>query len=115
MDIASRPSAPISNPETADAAPPPTAPATIRREDYTPPAWLVPQIALDFTLGLEETRVAARLEVERNPACEGTATLRLNGDGLVPESVSVDGVQVNDPATNLPQLRAKLLAFEAGH
>ena len=108
MDIASRPSAPISNPETADAAPPPTAPATIRREDYTPPAWLVPQIALDFTLGLEETRVAARLEVERNPACEGTATLRLNGDGLGAESVLVDGVQVNTWRMDGPDLLLEL-------
>ena len=108
MDIASRPSATLTNPETADAAPPPQAPATIRREDYSPPAWLVPQIALDFALGLEETRVVARLAVERNPAGEDSATLRLNGDGLAPESVSVDGVQVNTWRMDGPDLLLEL-------
>ena len=50
MDIASRPSTPVENPETADAAPAPQAPAVIRREDYRPPDWLVPEIALDFAI-----------------------------------------------------------------
>ena len=108
MDIASRPSATVTNPETADAAPPPMAPATIRREDYRPPAWLVPQIKLDFALGLEETKVVSRLELERNPACDDGTTLRLNGDGLVPESVSVDGVQVNTWRMDGPDLLLEL-------
>ena len=92
MDIASRPSEPATNPETADAAVPPQAPATIRREDYRPPAWLVPQIALDFALGLDETRVISRLSVRRNG---GEGTMRLNGDGLAAVSVSVDGAASN--------------------
>ena len=37
----------------------------IRREDYRPPDWLVPEIALKFTLGIEKTRVQAKLSVER--------------------------------------------------
>ena len=65
MDIASRPSTPIENPETADAAPPPQAPAVIRREDYRPPDWLVPEVELSFTLGLDETRVVSTLKVKR--------------------------------------------------
>ena len=104
MDIASRPSAPLSNPETADAAIPPQAPATIRREDYRPPAWLVPQIALDFALGLEETRVTARLTVERNPAGDDGDTLRLNGDGITAEAVLVDGAAVNTWKMDGPDL-----------
>ncbi len=68
----------------------------IRREDYRPPEWLVPEVALDFALGLEETLVTARLSVRRNPAGGGSATLRLNGDGLVPQAVRVDGAVVND-------------------
>ncbi|PKB14131.1 aminopeptidase N [Novosphingobium kunmingense] len=91
MDIASRPSEPSTNPETADAAVPPHAPATIRREDYQQPAWLVPEVALDFALGLEATRVEARLSVARNPAGNGSPTLRLAGDGITAESVAVDG------------------------
>jgi aminopeptidase N len=100
MDIATRPSSPDS-PETADAAVPPQAPAVIRREDYQPPAWLVPEVALDFALGLDETHVASKLQVRRN----GTSpTLRLNGDGLAVRGVQVDGQAVNDWRMDGPDL-----------
>ena len=49
------------NPE----APPAPQHATIRREDYRPPDWLVPEIALDFVLDPAATRVRATLEVVR--------------------------------------------------
>jgi aminopeptidase N len=62
------------------------APAAIRREDYRPPDWLVPDISLDFELGAEKTIVRATLQVERAETTEGY-TLRLNGDGLTPASV----------------------------
>jgi len=91
MDIASRPSEPAENLQIADAAPPPAAPPVIRREDYSPPGWLVPDIALDFALGLEETRVTARLSVRRNGEGREGNTLRLNGDGIAPLGVRVDG------------------------
>src|SRR5690349_15303507 len=83
MDIASRPSAP-ENIETADAAVPPQTPAVIRREDYRPPAWLVPEVSLDFALGLAGTRVVSKLQVRKRGE---TATLRLNGDGITPQAV----------------------------
>ena len=86
----------ISNPEMADAAVETAPPLVIRREDYRPPAWLVPEVALDFTLGLEKTQVRAVLKVARNEAGGGDAPLRLNGDGLVPQEVQVDGEAVND-------------------
>ena len=92
MDIASRPSDPATNPEMADAAVPSPAPATTRREDYQPPAWLVPEVMLDFNLGLEATRVVAKLKVTRNA---GSDTLRLNGDGIAAEAVLVDGLPSN--------------------
>ncbi|MCK9541794.1 MAG: aminopeptidase N [Novosphingobium sp.] len=95
MDIASRPSEPVTNPQVADAAPPPAAPTVIRREDYRPPEWLVPQVALDFALGLDATRVRATLSVRRNTAGSGDTVIRLNGDGLAPLSVEVDGEAVN--------------------
>ena len=41
---------------TAPTAPPPT----IRREDYQPPEWLMPQIELEFELGAEKTLVRSR-------------------------------------------------------
>ncbi|MBW8755712.1 MAG: aminopeptidase N, partial [Sphingomonadales bacterium] len=96
MDIASRPSNPIENPETADAAAPPKAPAVIRREDYRAPDWFVPEIVLDFALDLDSTRVTAALEVRRNPQGSGAQTLRLNGDGIAARVVLVDGQVAND-------------------
>jgi aminopeptidase N len=74
---------------TAPEAPPSPTHVTIRREDYRPPDWLVPEIALDFDLGAERTRVRATLNVERNGAHD--RPLVLNGDGLTPLSVTVDG------------------------
>jgi len=104
MDIASRPSDPIDNPETADAAHPPEHPPVIRREDYRPPDWLVPDVSLDFALGLDETKVTARLSVRRNEEGSGNRTIRLNGDGIAALSVQVDGKQVNDWRMDGPDL-----------
>ncbi len=84
------------NPEMADAAPTPHEPPMIRREDYKPFPWLVPAIALDFDLALDATRVSATLTVERNAKADASPTIRLNGDGLTPLSVTVDGEPVND-------------------
>ncbi len=77
-------------------ATPEVAPPVIRREEYQPPEWLVPEVSLDFALGLDETRVAAELDVQRNPAGSAAVTLRLRGDGITVDTVSVDGQPVND-------------------
>jgi aminopeptidase N len=65
------------------------APQAIRREDYRQPDWLVPEIALDFDLDPAATRVRAALHVTRNGGHD--RPLVLNGDGLEPVSVKVDG------------------------
>ncbi|WP_028967640.1 aminopeptidase N [Sphingomonas phyllosphaerae] len=78
----------------ADARTTPVTPAATRRSDYTPPAWLVPQVALDFALDPVATRVRARLDVTRNGAHD--TPLRLDGAGQVPLSVMVDGQAIND-------------------
>jgi len=65
------------------------APAAIRREDYRPPDWLVPEISLEFELDAKATMVRAVLEVERNGAHR--RPLRLDRDGPAPISVLVDG------------------------
>jgi aminopeptidase N len=78
--------------QTAPEAPPSPTHTTIRREDYWPPDWLVPEIALRFTLGVEKTRVQSKLSVERNPDAQNESkTLRLNGDELTPAGVWIDG------------------------
>nr|WP_137676937.1 aminopeptidase N [Parerythrobacter lutipelagi] len=96
MDIARNPAVPNENIQLADAPPEPKRPPLIRREDYQPFAWLVPQTAIDFTLGLESTRIAAKLSVERNPDADRAEDIRLNGDGLKPVSVARDGEPVDD-------------------
>jgi aminopeptidase N len=65
------------------------APAAIRREDYRPPDWLVPEIELDFELGAEKTVVRSTLHVARNGS--HGAPLRLEGDAIAPVSVAVNG------------------------
>ncbi|HEU4967519.1 MAG TPA: aminopeptidase N, partial [Sphingomonas sp.] len=75
--------------QTAPEAPPSPTHVTIRREDYRPPDWLVPEIRLDFDLDAERTRVKAVLNVERNG--EHDRPLRLDGDALELISVQVDG------------------------
>ncbi len=91
MDIATTPQNPEGNPEIADAAPTPQDPPVIRREDYQLFPWNVPATRLEFDLGGSETRVTARLTVERNPEANPSPVLRLDGDGLTAHSVAVDG------------------------
>jgi aminopeptidase N len=73
------------NPE-APAAPEHVA---IQRKDYRPPDWLVPEVALEFELDADRTRVRSVLKVARNG--DHRRPVRLAGDGLQPMSVSVDG------------------------
>ncbi len=72
-----------------------TPPPVIRREDYRPPAWLVPEVSLNFALGLDTTRVKSKLSVSRNPDAEAEPAIRLNGDGIAALSVWVDGLPSN--------------------
>jgi aminopeptidase N len=72
-----------------DALNAPAAPAVIHRGDYAQPDWLVPEIVLDFDLGATRTRVRATLTVARNG--DHDRPLRLDGDGLVPLVVRIDG------------------------
>ena len=72
-----------------DALSAPIQPANIRRADYSPPDWLVPDVRLDFDLGAETTRVRATLSVERNGVHD--RPLRLDGDELTPLTVRIDG------------------------
>ncbi|MDX8357429.1 aminopeptidase N [Sphingopyxis terrae] len=77
-----------------DASSAPVPPVTIHRSDYRPPEWQVPDIALDFALGLDTTRVGAALSVVRH--ADAPAPLTLRGDGLTPLAVRVDGESWND-------------------
>ncbi|HWL47268.1 MAG TPA: aminopeptidase N [Sphingomonadaceae bacterium] len=73
----------------SDASPAAAAPPVIRRDAYRPPDWLVPDVALDFQLDPARTRVRARLHVVRNG--DHSRPIRLDGDGLTPLAVRIDG------------------------
>ncbi|MEO9469852.1 aminopeptidase N [Parasphingorhabdus sp.] len=77
--------------QNTDAAMASSDPVTIRREDYRPPAWFIPEISLDFRLGLEKTVVHSRLDVRRSKSAKFQEPLVLDGDDLLPVSVQVDG------------------------
>ena len=77
-----------------DASSTPAVPVTIHRGDYRAPEWQVPDVALDFALGVDETRVSAALAVVRH--ADTPAPLVLRGDGLTPAAVRVDGEAWND-------------------
>jgi aminopeptidase N len=66
------------------------APLVIRREDYSPPDWRVPEIALEFDLDPARTVVRSRMQVER----AGSGPLRLDHGGQQIVSVAVDGALV---------------------
>lgn len=74
--------------QSADAAPSPISPATIWRKDYAAPDWLVPEIALDFQLGVAQTLVRATLKLVRNG--DHDRPLRLDVDDVSPDTASLD-------------------------
>ncbi|MBV9824404.1 MAG: aminopeptidase N [Alphaproteobacteria bacterium] len=69
-----------------------TPPMATRLADYRVPEFLVHTVELTFDLAPEETRVAARMALGRNPAAgDGAAPLRLDGDEVELLSLALDG------------------------
>ncbi|MCD6732164.1 MAG: aminopeptidase N [Burkholderiaceae bacterium] len=70
-------------------------PVTIRRVDYTPPAFLVDEVRLEFDLDPDDTVVRATLRLRRNPAHRSAdgkpAPLVLNGEHLSLVDLRIDG------------------------
>ena len=63
----------------------------VRREDYSPPDFHVPEANLSFDLDAEVTQVISRMRFERNSAGSGGGSLVLDGDELELVSVALDG------------------------
>ncbi len=61
----------------------------VRLSDYEPPAWAVPQVELEFDLGVEATAVTARLHLQRGPRRQ--QPLHLDGEGLELLGIKLDG------------------------
>ena len=68
----------------------PDTPPTIYLKDYTPPAWLIDTVDLDFDIGGEATVVTATLAVRRNPGV-AARPLALDGEELETLAVRLNG------------------------
>jgi len=70
-------------------------PVTIRRVDYTPPAFFVDDVRLEFDLDPDDTRVRSTLRLRRNPAAQPSrdrpSPLVLNGERLSLVDLRLDG------------------------
>ena len=67
-------------------------PETKYRQDYQPPAFLIDQVDLTFDIDEENTVVASRLAMRRNPASgQDSGPLVLDGRELELQSVFLDG------------------------
>jgi aminopeptidase N len=78
-----------------------TASALIRREDYTPPAFLVESVALEFDLVPARTVVKNTMRLSRNPdAKSDTSRLDLMGEQLEFVGASINGVPCADVRTS---------------
>ncbi len=75
-----------------------SSPRAIRRQDYTPPAFLVDQVDLHFTLDPAATLVRSRLAFRRNPAAAPGQPLRLDGEALELVAIALDGTPLPDTA-----------------
>jgi aminopeptidase N len=68
-------------------------PTTVYLKDYTPPAFLVDTVDLDFDIAASGTVVTATLAMRRNPAVP-SQPLVLDGDELETLNATVDGKKV---------------------
>jgi aminopeptidase N len=76
------------------------APRTIRRDDYTPPPFLIDTVDLAVELFADSAKVVSRLAVRRNPAAVAKpADLVLDGKKMELLSVSLDGRPAAHEAT----------------
>ena len=66
-------------------------PQTIHLKDYTPPAYLVESVDLDFDIHPGTTTVRSTVAYRRNPAAAPGQPLVLDGEDLTTVAVSLDG------------------------
>ena len=70
--------------------------------DYMPTDYIVETVDLDFRLHENATRVVARTRFRPNPKGRAGAPLTLDGDGLNPVKVALDGLTLDHAAVASP-------------
>ena len=71
-------------------------PQPVYLSDYQPPAYHVTHTELTFDLDPTETRVKARLTMQRHPSVDASAPLVLNGEHLSLRALAIDGQALSD-------------------
>jgi len=66
----------------------------ILRKDYTPPDYWIREVKLDVRIFDRQTKVGARLHVERRDGADADSDLVLSGDGLRLTRLVIDGTEV---------------------
>ena len=76
-------------------------PRAVRLQDYRAPDFHVSEIALDFLLDPETTKVTAKTQIARNG--KNSAALVLNGEHMKLLSVAIDGKTLAPSAYKLDE------------
>jgi len=69
---------------------PVTEPTTVYRKEYSPPAFWIDSVALEFDLEATHTLVTSHIQFRRNTD-QSSSSLELNGESLELQSVEIDG------------------------
>ena len=87
-------------------------PQTIRLEDYTPPAYLIDQVALDIDIHPGSTTVSATLHCRRNPQST-VQPLVLDGEHLETCSVAINGQPLSTAEYSLSATQLSIASVPA--
>lgn len=82
---------------------------TIRREDYRPYGFRIPNVHLEFELAAELTWVRAQLKVERRKDIPGEDNLVLDGENLALISIHINGDMLDSARYQLTETTLTLL------
>lgn len=76
-------------------------PVKIKLSDYKPYEYIIPQINLEFELGLERTIVKSKMNIEKNPKSDYSGNeIKLNAENLEIISLKINGEEVDKTSYN---------------
>src|SRR6185312_16406618 len=87
-------------------------PKPVLLADYRPPEFLIDTVDLDIALDPARTRVVSKLSIRRNPDSKATSEvpLKLDGELLELESISVNGRKLKPPAYVIDETKLTLVS-----
>ncbi len=87
-------------------------PKPVLLADYRPPEFLIETVDLDIALDPARTRVVSKLSIRRNPnsTATGDAPLKLDGELLELESISLNGRKLKPPAYIVDETKLTLVS-----